>query len=166
MIAQVVGQLRAAGLAEIVVVTGGARAEVEAALAASGVRCVFNPDFERGDMGSSLQAGLRALPAGTAAALVALADQPQIQVDVIQAVLQRWRETLAAVVAPSHDMRRGHPLLLDRNAWPEILRLPPGANPRDYLRAAADEIEYVEVETDSILRDVDTPEDYAREQRA
>ena len=161
IIGRVVSQLRAGGVDEIVVVTGDARAEVESALLGSGARLAFNPDFASGDMARSLQAGLRALPENCSAALVVLGDQPQIQTEVVQAVVQRWRETLAPIVAPSLQMRRGHPMLFDRRAWPGLLALPAGATPREYLRDAA--IEYVEVQTDSILRDVDTPEDYERE---
>ena len=165
IIGQVVRQLRRAQIDEIVVVTGGARAEVEAALNGSGARLVFNPDFEQGEMASSLQAGLRELPQNCQAALAVLADQPQIQVEVITAVVQRWRETLAPIVAPSYQMRRGHPLLFDRAEWAAIRLLPPGANPRDYLRQAAG-LEYVAVNTDSILRDLDTPADYERERQS
>lgn len=164
MIGQVVQQLRAGGVDEIVVVTGSDREEVEAALTADGasVRLVFNSDFEKAEMARSLQVGLQNVPAGYLAVLVVLGDQPQIEPEVVRAVMQRWRETLAPVVAPMYQQRRGHPLLFDRSTWPGLGALPPEANPRDFLKAAS-QVEYVEVDTDSILRDVDTPEDYARE---
>jgi len=164
IIGQVVQQLRACDVNEIVVVTGSARAEVEAALAADGasVHLVFNPDFEKAEMARSLQVGLQNVPAGCLAVLVALGDQPQIEPQVAQAVIQRWRETHAPVVAPVYRQQRGHPLLFDRSAWPGLQALPPEAQPRDFLEAAG-RIESVEVDTDSILRDVDTPEDYDRE---
>jgi molybdenum cofactor cytidylyltransferase len=79
-------------------------------------------------------------------------------------VIQRWRETLAPVVAPIYQGQRGHPLLFDRSTWADLFRLPAQANPREFLRAAG-RIERVEVATDSILRDIDTPDDYTREQR-
>lgn len=44
--------------------------------------------------------------------------------------------------------------------WPEILDLPRGAAPRDVINAHADQIYYVNVDTDSVLRDIDTPADY------
>jgi len=164
IIAEVVRRLQASGLSEIVVVTGAARAEVEAALAATGARLVFNPDYETGEMARSLQWGLKALPENCLAALAVLGDQPQIEPEVVQAVVQRWRETQAPVVAPFYQGRRGHPLLFDRALWAELMALPPQANPRQLVQAAA-QIESVEIEADSILRDLDTPEDYERERK-
>ncbi len=165
MIAEVVWRLQAGGFSEIVVVTGAERESVEAALAAAPVRFAFNPDFETSEMARSLQVGLRTLPENCMAALVALGDQPQMEPATARAVIQRWRETQAPVVAPIHQGQRGHPLLFDRAAWPEVFALPAEANPRDFLRAAG-RIEWVEVGTDSILRDIDTPDDYARERQA
>ncbi len=162
LIGHVIAQLQASGLEEIVVVTGAAREEVEAALASARVRFVFNPDYATSEMARSLQIGLTALPANYSAALVALADQPHLEPDVVRAVVQRWRETLAPVVAPVYNDQRGHPMLFDQATWPAIQALPPTANPRQVVQSAV-RIEKVEVDTASILQDIDTPEDYARE---
>jgi molybdenum cofactor cytidylyltransferase len=164
LLGEVVNRLRAAPISDIVVVTGAEREAVEGSLAEvqqadARLRCVFNPDFAAGEMARSLQAGLRALPANRQAALVALADQPRVESAITEAVLQRWRETQAPVVAPVHGGRRGHPLLFDRSLWPALLKLPLHANPRAVVEQAA--VEKVEVDTDSIFFDVDTPEDYA-----
>jgi molybdenum cofactor cytidylyltransferase len=166
LLVEVVRRLRQTAVADIVVVTGAERAAVEASLAAEQsadrrVRCVFNPEYAVGEMARSLQAGLRALPADRLGALVVLADQPGLQPRVVEAVLQRWRETLAAALAPFYLGRRGHPLLFDRALWPAILALPAGANPREAVLAAG-AVEPVDVDTDSILRDIDTPADYAQ----
>jgi molybdenum cofactor cytidylyltransferase len=167
MIGEVVRRLAASGVFEIVVVTGAAREAVETAVSATGApaRCVWNPDFETTEMALSLQAGLRALSENTQAALAALGDQPRLDPAAAQRVIQRWRETLAPVVAPVHQGRRGHPLLFDRAAWPGLFALPAHANPREFL-AAAGRVETVAVDTDSILRDIDTPDDYERERGA
>jgi molybdenum cofactor cytidylyltransferase len=167
MIAEVVQRLQTSGVHEIVVVTGAAREEVEAAVASTGVRVrfAFNPEFESSEMARSLQVGLDALPGNISAVLVALADQPQTEPWVVRAVIERWRQTLAPVVAPFFQDRRGHPLLFDCAMWPDLLKLPGSANPREFVRTAP-RIERVEVETDSVLRDIDTPEDYGRERGA
>jgi CTP:molybdopterin cytidylyltransferase MocA len=57
-------------------------------------------------------------------------------------------------------MRRGHPWLLDRSLWPEVMSLQPPRTLRDVLNEHASQIEYLVVANDSILRDVDTPQDY------
>jgi molybdenum cofactor cytidylyltransferase len=170
IISQVVKQLRLAGVSEIVVVTGGAREAVEGALAAIRakadwpreleLRAVYNPDYASKEMLSSLQVGLRALSAETAAVLVALGDQPQMEAAVARAVMERWRETRAPVVGPTFQGRRGHPVLFDRSQWPALLSLPDTASPRDVLSGVR--AETVAVERDTILQDVDTQADYER----
>jgi molybdenum cofactor cytidylyltransferase len=154
-------------LSEIVVVTGRERERVEAGVAAvaggaRNVRTVFNPKFAQAEMARSVQAGLDGLAADTQAALVVLGDQPQLGPAVIAALLQRWRETQSPVVAPFYRGQRGNPVLLDRAVWPLVRALPDSANPREIFKAAG-RMEQVALEDDSILRDLDTPEDYARE---
>jgi len=63
---------------------------------------------------------------------------------------------------PSFQMRRGHPWLVARPLWPEILALKPPESTRDFLAGHAHEIHYVNVDTPSILADLDTPEDYEK----
>lgn len=166
IIAQVAGVLQQAGLERIVAVTGGAREAVEAALAGLPVQTVFNPHYEQDQMVYSLQVGLAALPLDTPAALVALGDQPHIQVEVARQVLRQYEATGSLLVIPSYQMRRGHPWLIDRRLWPDVLALRPPQTLREVIQAHVDDIAYLEVDTDSILRDLDTPADYQRDRPA
>ncbi len=101
---------------------------------------------------------------GTAqAALIVLGDQPQIQAEVVRHLLRRWRETRSAIVIPSYQMRRGHPWLLARSLWQEVMELPAGQTLRDFLNASRENLDYLAVENDSILQDLDTPEEYERQ---
>ncbi|MDI6696014.1 MAG: nucleotidyltransferase family protein [Anaerolineales bacterium] len=163
VIGQVVNVFAQAGLSEIVVVTGWARQRVEAAVQGMPARCVHNPRYAEDYMILSLQAGLRSLSSRASAALVALGDQPQIQPEVIRRVIEVYHQGNALIVAPSYQMRRGHPWLIDRRLWSDLLELQPPYTPRDFLNAHQGEIAYVAVESDSVLRDLDTPEDYQRE---
>ena len=70
--------------------------------------------------------------------------------------------TGAEAVAPFYHRQRGNPVLLDRAVWPLVRALPDSANPRQIFQAVR-QIEPVEWDADTILRDLDTPEDYARE---
>ena len=181
IVRQVVDVLAGSGAEPIVVVTGHVREQVEAvvegaaiagaAVAGAAITGVagaatpaFNPDFADGSMMRSLQVGLRTLSSSTCgAALVALGDQPQIESAVVRAVMERWRAGDKEVVAPSFSGRRGHPVLFARSLWPELLAASADLLPRDLLKSFSGKIAYLEVATDSVLRDVDTPEDYARE---
>ena len=160
VIGQVVSTLLQAGLQEIVVVTGGARHEVETSLAGYPVRLVFNPDYEQGEMVSTFQAGLTALGDEIEAALVTLGDQPQIERGVVESVVDAYRRTRASLIIPSYRNRRGHPWLLDRSLWPEGLSLRSPSTLRDFLNDHASQISYLTVETSTVLQDLDTPADY------
>jgi molybdenum cofactor cytidylyltransferase len=164
VIGQVVSVLDEAGLDQILVVTGGAHAEVERALEGKPVCLVFNPRFEQSEMVESLQIGLKQVSDSAEAALITLGDQPQIQVGVTKRVLKTYQESDASIVIPSYQMKRGHPWLVKRIFWDEILAIRSPGMLRDFLEFHRDDIQYIPVDTDSILRDLDTPADYSREQ--
>ena len=164
VLGQAVRTFAAAGLPEILVVTGGARAEVEAKIAelagGSPVRAVFNRDHASGGMLSSIQCGLRALGSQCHAALIGLGDQPQVRVETVRSICEAFLQGSQLLVVPSCDGRRGHPWLVARPLWNEILALPAAATARQFIAAHTGEVEYVPADA-SILQDLDTPEDYA-----
>ncbi|MCU0507847.1 MAG: NTP transferase domain-containing protein [Anaerolineae bacterium] len=175
VIETVVGTLERAALAEIVVVTGHRAAEVQERLAGSAARCALNPRYEDGGMLSSIQTGLsdiatRRIPIQApgvdaapqiAAALMCLGDQPQMELATVEAVLAEGERTgWQRVIIPSYRMRAGHPILIPSSLWPQIMNT--SETLRATLRAREDLIIYLEFDTDSVLADLDTPEDYAR----
>lgn len=163
LISQVAERFLMAGADPVLVITGGDREAVERALAGSPARCLFNPDYRRGGMLSSIRVGLRHLEAADAeAALLAPADLPYLTVKTIAALIARRHETGADLIAPSYRMRRGHPALIGRPVWREVLELPEGVSLRDFLNRPGQRIDYVLVEDPGVVRDVDTPEDYRK----
>jgi molybdenum cofactor cytidylyltransferase len=163
VIATVVDKLHAAGAAPILVVTGHRHAEVTAALATTAAQTVFNPDYATDEMLRSYQVGIDALREQTCAgALIALGDQPHLPVSVIEQVIAQTRATPDRIVAPSHNMRRGHPFFVPRTLWPEMLALSAEESLRTLVVRHQSEIVYVTVDTDAILRDMDTPVEFAQ----
>lgn len=150
------------GIEDVVVITGGAHELVEEATAAYPVRRIYNNDYANGEMLSSLQCGLNEMADQAQAALVGLGDQPQVQERTIQCVCEAYRESQSDLVVPSFQMRRGHPWLVARPLWDELLQMKPPESPRDFLSRHAGEIHYVEANTPSILADLDTPDDYKK----
>jgi molybdenum cofactor cytidylyltransferase len=163
VLGQVISVLEECGLDEILIVTGGAHQAVERLVEGKHVRTVFNPQFQENEMLESLKVGLRNLPEQTQAALIVLGDQPQIEAQVVEIILQAYRQKDSVLIVPSYRMKRGHPWLVDRSLWDEILEIEEPHNLRDFLDLHHQQIEYLVVETDTILRDLDTPADYARE---
>jgi len=147
--------LRAGGTAPLVVVTGA----VDVAL--PGVTTVHNPDWRSG-MGSSLAAGLAALPAGCEAAVVALVDQPLVTPAVVQRLVAAYLAGAGLAVA-SYGGEPRNPVLLARDHWPGVLAQAIGdAGARPYLRAHPELVTAVECGDIGRPDDIDTPADLAR----
>ena len=160
VLGQVISVLHAAGVEDIVTVTGGFREQVETVAMQFGSRVAYNEKFASNEMLSSIQCGLRSLQAE--ASLICLGDQPQVQEGSVRRVRETFERSRSSLVVPSYRMRRGHPWLVARPLWEEILQMKSPQSPRDFLNAHANEIEYVEVDNPSILQDLDTPEDYLK----
>jgi molybdenum cofactor cytidylyltransferase len=156
----IIRQLFMCRLDRVVIVTGRDAVEARRVASPYDVEVVYNPDYEAGEMLSSLQVGLNALDQRYDGALVVLGDQPQMQAHVVSRILDAYAEGRGGIIIPSFQMRRGHPVLFSRGYWPVLQGLPPGSVPRDVVNASADDIGYVEVSTDTILQDIDTPEQY------
>ncbi len=166
VIGQVILTLLQADLTQIVVVTGANRVDIDADMAkqqCSKVRTVFNPRYTEDNMIWSLQVGITELGEEVKAVMVALGDQPQIEADVIRSMLDAYRQNGHILIVPSYQMHRGHPWLIDRSLWPALLTSSQGVTMRDFLHAYSKHITYLPVSTPSVLGDLDTPEDYARE---
>ncbi len=163
VLGQVISTYQAAGVGDVLVITGGAREQVTEIAARHGARSIFNEQFANGEMLSSLQCGLQLLSKeepGAQAALIGLGDQPQVQAGCIRQICETFQAQEARLIVPSFQKRRGHPWLVERSLWTELLELQPPQSPRDFLNRHAAEIAYVEMDTPSILADLDTPQDY------
>jgi molybdenum cofactor cytidylyltransferase len=157
----VISTLQTAGINDILVVTGGAHQKIDMLIGKS-VQTVYNENYSEGEMLSSLQVGLTVKKTEASAALICLGDQPQVQVRTVQRILQAYKETRASIVVPSYQMHRGHPWLVARELWEDILKLRAPKTPRDFLNSHHKNILYIESDTPSTLQDLDTKEDYLK----
>lgn len=157
----VIATMQAAGVDDILVVTGGARNQVEALVGRS-AQTIFNEEHAKGEMLSSIQVGLAAKMREARAVLICLGDQPQVQERSVRRVRDAFLKSNSNIVVPSFQMRRGHPWLVARSLWDELLEMKPPQTPRDFLNKHAKEIQYVEVDTPTIIEDLDTPDDYLK----
>lgn len=164
VIGRIIEVLEKADVEPIVLVTGGAREDVEKVLANKHVVLAYNAAFEHTEMLESLRIGLQSIPETLWACLVVLGDQPQIEVETVSRIMKEYREKQHFIIAPSYQMRRGHPWLVDRRLFYELTHDKRIKTLREFLNSHSQEICYVEVMNDSVLKDIDTPEDY-RNQR-
>ena len=163
VIESVVDVLLTAGSAPVVCVIGHQAAQMRSALRTSPAQIVYNSSYKRGEMLSSYQAGLRWLmehSGNTSGTLLALSDQPHLPVEVVQQVCAAARRNLDAIIIPSYQMHRGHPIYLPHRLWAEVLALPLNATLRTVIQRHESLIYYVNTNQAAILADLDTPKDY------
>jgi CTP:molybdopterin cytidylyltransferase MocA len=112
LLPEVLNRVRESSADEIVVVAGAHPLQTDA-------RVVECPDWELGP-GASLRCGLSALGDEIEAAVVVLADGPDLSPAAIDRVVTAWREGAGEIVAASYGGDRGHPVVLDRSIWNRI----------------------------------------------
>lgn len=164
-VARVTRTLLAAGLTDVLVVTGSQHGSIVAALLADGlaerVRVVRNTDPSRGQL-SSIWAGLDAQPPDAEGLLMTLVDVPMLAASTVSAVADGWRRSRAPIVRPIVDGRRGHPVIFDRQVFAELRNAPLDAGARAVVRAHWGDSLDVPVDDPGCLVDIDTPSDYDR----
>jgi CTP:molybdopterin cytidylyltransferase MocA len=141
LLPRVLERLRETSVDEIVVVEGAYE------LAVDDTQSVSCPDWERGP-GASLRCGLAALTEDVEAAVIVLADGPNLAPRAVERILDDWRAN-GGVAAASYAGARGHPLVLGRADWHDI----PDAGLRDRV------VRLVPCDDLGAPGDVDTPED-------
>lgn len=144
--------LREGGCEPVVVVLGAALVEVP------GASVVRNPHWRTG-MGSSLRAGLAALPDDVDAVVVALVDQPHVYPEAVRR-LARAHDAGAEVAVASYDGAPRNPALFARRHWAAAAEAAVGdVGARPFLRAHPDLVTHVECGDIADPADVDTPAD-------
>ena len=142
----------------VIVVTGHEREKVEAALNGLPVRFVHNADYAEG-LGTSLKAGIAAVPEEADAVVVCLGDMPQVDAALINRLIAAFDpERGALVVVPSIDGRRGNPVVWSRRFFHDLMAIQGDVGARHLIGNYAEVVVEVPVAGEAALTDVDTPE--------
>jgi molybdenum cofactor cytidylyltransferase len=153
-----VEQALASRASPVIVVTGHERERVEAALNGLPVRVVHNPDYAKG-LGTSLKAGIAAVPDDADGAIICLGDMPQVNAALIDKLIAAFDpEKGVLVVVPSIDGRRGNPVVWSRRFFHDLMAISGDIGARHLIGSYIEAVIEVPVDDDAALTDVDTPE--------
>jgi molybdenum cofactor cytidylyltransferase len=142
----------------VIVVTGHQRERVEAALAGLPVTFAYNPHFADG-LGTSLKAGIAALPAAADGVIVCLGDMPQVDAALIDRLIGAFDpDNSALVVIPTIDGKRGNPVVWSRRFFPDLMAVEGDVGARYLIGRYAEAVTEVPLTGTAALTDVDTPE--------
>ena len=165
VVEHIVHALEKGGADEVIVVTGHQGDRVASTLQSMRVRIAFNEVYPAG-MLSSVRCGVRAASARTQAFLIALGDQPSIRTDVVKKLIAEFKNHKGhsgIILVPTHDGRRGHPMMFTRHFRDQVLSRFDDVGLRGLLDAYSEAIRELPMEQAEILRDMDSPEEYASE---
>ena len=158
VIRHVVERVIAAGIRQVLVVTGPEQEALVGALAGLDVRFAVNPTPESGQ-GSSVGVGVSALAAKTSAVLIALGDQPGVPAEVIPALIEALKQPGKAIAAPRYSDGLGNPVLFVASVFPELRTLAGDRGARAVVERDPSRLAVVDIGS-PMPRDIDTPEDY------
>lgn len=144
---------------ETLVVLGAHFESIRPVVATASARIVLNRSWE-GGQAASIRAGLNALAPEIDAAIFINADQPLLTIDVIDSILQRYRETDAAIISAEYAGRRGSPVLFRRKHFAELAILQGEQGGRELL--AKYPVTRVEFADARLGIDIDTLDEYAK----
>ncbi len=161
----VVREACASTLGEVVVVLGAAADEIQSRVDLGRARVLVNPDHSSG-MASSLRAGVASLGVDVDRALVILGDQPDVDAELLNQLLELQASSGLPAAALSFNGLLHPPVVLKRELWAGLMELEGDVGCRAVIRAKPELVARVPVDGDLTHPvDIDTPEDYKRVKR-
>jgi len=144
---------------DIIVVLGWEADKIRKAITDLHIRIAVNEEFERGQS-SSLITGLKQIREDSQAILVLPGDIARIDSVSINKVVDAYDMNNGLIVVASHNGIHGHPILLDKQLFREIMEITEDTyGLKAVVKRHEAEIHLVETDNDNVLRDVDTQED-------
>jgi molybdenum cofactor cytidylyltransferase len=162
LIEHAVDTLTASNVTEIVVVLGHEANEIRNQLEGKQVRFVENRNYREG-LSTSVRVGMAAVLKGADAIMIYLADQPLLESDEIKRVIQAFADAKRegkSIVVPFFGNRRGNPVILDASYREMAFDIAGDAGCRRIIKRHPEQVFAIRMETDHVVRDVDTPEDF------
>lgn len=154
-----INHIRAAGVEEIIVVTGHRSDDVRTQLAHSPVTFTVNPEPES-EMSMSIALGVAEVSDRAKAVLITPVDHPAVPPEIIKAVIEEWRRAQSRLIQPAFASRGGHPVLVDLSYREELLHLNPQTGLRSLFAEHREQVRRLPVSSPLVARDMDTWEDY------
>jgi molybdenum cofactor cytidylyltransferase len=122
---------------------------------------VINEDWEAGQL-SSIQSGLRSLPAGTDGMLLCLIDHPLISLELVSELVERFYLSGNPIVLPVHKGRRGHPVIFASRLYEELLSAPLETGARAVVWAYREEVCEMETNEEGCVLNLNDPDALAK----
>jgi molybdenum cofactor cytidylyltransferase len=162
IIETVISNVSSSDVDRMVIVLGSWKEEILKVIKKANLNICFNDNYKLG-MLSSIQCGLKFIPGAFRGVLICPGDQPMVDKRIINMVITAFKISGKGIVIPSFEKKRGHPVIIDSKYCDEILNFGHSDTLRRIIDDHPEDIEEVETISSSVLKDIDTPDDYLNE---
>ena len=119
---------------------------------------MVNQDWQQGQL-SSIQSAIRSLPADeTAGLLLCPVDHPLISSQLVSRLIAEFDSDRKLIVVPTHQGRRGHPVIFHASLYAELLDASPNVGARQVVWAHPDAIAEIETDESGVILNLNDPE--------
>jgi molybdenum cofactor cytidylyltransferase len=159
LLEQAIDNLLNSSVDETIVVLGHKAEEITKKIANKPVKVVINPDYQQG-MSTSIVAGLIMVDPRSQAVMLALGDQPLVTSRTINQLIEAFNKNRKGIAVPTYRGRRGHPIIFDIKYKVELFKLKGDIGGREIIQNHPKDVFMVAVDSESVISDIDTQEDY------
>ncbi len=156
---QIISVLKLSVLDRITVVLGAEAETIKKSVDLSGTNIVINENYQKGQL-SSLVTAIMDTPEETEAILVCLVDAPFITKEVVNKIINKFKETNSPIIIPVFNSQRGHPTLFARSLFNELLNAPQDQGARYVLYSNEEKILELQTRESGVRIGIDTPDNY------
>jgi len=151
-----------AGLTNKIVILGHESETIRESLTSFDGIIIVNDEWERGQL-SSIIAGIKNLDrTNCLGVLICPVDHPMISSELVKRLLAAFHQTKKKIIIPEYHGRKGHPIVISSELFPEINNASLEIGLREVVHAHKNDIELVSTEEEGVIVNIDTPEDYRR----
>ena len=148
-------------ISELIVVIGASQESLKEILISKPVIIVENPYFQEG-MGTSIRKGVEAASDQSEGYLIGLGDQPLITPDIINSLITVFSNEHPGIALCSYKKKKGHPVIFAHRFRQALCNLTGDTGGRTIIRQHGTEVKYVDIGSEAIFVDIDTPDDYQK----
>ena len=149
-------------LHKVVLVLGHARETILRALGSKvqhpGLEVAINPRYRDGQA-TSLKTGLLSLRQNFGSVMFLLGDQPMLKTDIIDHMLDQFRQSENDLCVPVYKNKSGNPTIFRRPLYDALMQISGDTGARDIIRKNSDRAQFVEIDDPLCFFDIDTPKD-------
>jgi len=144
---------------ETIVVLGYREEDIRKTIAGKPVKIAINPDYQQG-MSTSIIAGLKQVDKRAPAVLIALGDQPFVDSQTINSLVEAFIANNRGIIIPVYQGRGGNPVIFAIKYKGELLNLKGDVGGREIIKRHPDDALEVAVNCEGVLLDIDNMQNY------